>query len=128
MVDAPEELAPKEFRLLNERGVVVVRRCRAARSMTDRMVGLLGRAMLPPGEGLLLSPCSAIHTIGMQFPIDVVFLGVGGRVLKVARNVTPGQFRVSCQEAIETLEVASGWLSPELAAIGDRLVASPPVA
>ena len=47
------------------------------------MVGLLGHASLPRGEGLLLAPAWSIHTWFMRFPIDVVFLDADGRVLRV---------------------------------------------
>ena len=40
----------------------------------DRRTGLLKHASFPEGEGLLIAPCECIHTFGMKFPIDVVFL------------------------------------------------------
>ena len=39
-----------------------------------RMKGLLGRKSLDHGEGLWIKPCMGIHTFGMRFPIDVIFL------------------------------------------------------
>ena len=45
-----------------------------AETLSERMRGLLGRSTLPVGEALLLDPCRAIHTAGMRFPIDVLFL------------------------------------------------------
>ena len=38
----------------------------------SRTRGLLGRASLAPDHALVIAPCSAIHTFGMQFPIDVI--------------------------------------------------------
>jgi len=39
-----------------------------------RNKGLLGRNSLASGEGLWIVPCEAIHTFGMRFPIDLVYL------------------------------------------------------
>ena len=39
-----------------------------------RLRGLMFRSALMPGEGLLLSGCSAIHCCFMRFPIDAVYL------------------------------------------------------
>jgi hypothetical protein len=43
----------------------------------------------------------------MHFPIDLVWLGRGGRVVRVDRGVGPWRVR-RCQEAIEVLELAAG--------------------
>jgi len=45
-----------------------------ATGMLQRMVGLLSRATLAPGEALVLPRCRSIHTCFMRFPIDVIFL------------------------------------------------------
>jgi uncharacterized membrane protein (UPF0127 family) len=52
---------------------------------------LLGLALLPrggAGPGLLIPGCSSIHTFGMRFALEVVFLREGGEVLE-ARAVKP---------------------------------------
>lgn len=45
-----------------------------ADSFLRRLIGLMLRAELPSNQGILLSPCSSIHTCFMKFPIDVVYL------------------------------------------------------
>ena len=47
---------------------------RKADNFLTRLVGLLKRTHLGPEEALWLMPSKGIHTIGMKFPIDVVFL------------------------------------------------------
>lgn len=73
------------------------------------MRGLLGRAGLPSGEGLLLSPCNSIHTWFMRFPIDVIFADAHWRVVAVRTGV--GAFRVAVGglQARHAVEVQSGW-------------------
>jgi len=60
----------------------------------ERMIGLLGRRALPAGHGLLIVPCGAVHTLGMRFAIDLVFLDGAGHVLCCVAGVKPGRFCV----------------------------------
>ena len=45
-----------------------------ALTMRDRRRGLLGRQSLDADAAMLLSPCKGVHTVGMPFAIDVVFV------------------------------------------------------
>ena len=78
-----------------------------AASMFARRRGLLARPALRSGEAMLLQRCNLVHTVGMRYPIDVVFLRRDGLVLKVAAAVQPrrlcGHFR-----AHSVLELAAG--------------------
>jgi uncharacterized protein len=61
---------------------------------TTRASRLLGLALLDgeeAGEGLLIPRCCSVHTLGMRFPLDLVFLAADGRVLEVRRSVRPGR-------------------------------------
>jgi len=60
-----------------------------ARSFVARLFGLLGRRPLAAGEGLLLEPCSSVHTIGMRYPIDIVMLDGENRVLATRSALAP---------------------------------------
>lgn len=84
-----------------------------AATRRERMRGLLGRDGLPRGECLLLDPCGAIHTIGMRFALDLVFLDADGRVVGVRRDVRPGRMAWGGWRARTTLEAAAGWLDLE---------------
>ena len=69
-------------------------RAEVARSFLRRAVGLIGRRGLPPGEGLLILRCNAIHTCFMRFPIDATFLDAHDNVVRVVRNIRPGRLFV----------------------------------
>ncbi|MBQ6341475.1 MAG: DUF192 domain-containing protein [Kiritimatiellae bacterium] len=79
-----------------------------ARSFGERLRGLIGRRDLPPGRGLLILRCNAIHTFFMRFPIDAVFYDRQDRVVRTVRNIRPwrlfvwGGFR-----AVKVLETAA---------------------
>lgn len=73
-----------------------------------RLRGLWGRRGLAEDEGCLLRPCRAVHTLGMRFPIDVVWLDAQLRVLRVDEAVPPGWHARRCPEAHAALEMAAG--------------------
>ena len=76
------------MRLVREDGRVVCERCVVADTAATRMKGLLGRAGLDEGEGLLIKPAGSIHMFFMRFPIDAVFLDRELRVVnKLWRQV-----------------------------------------
>jgi len=78
-----------------------------AASFADRGRGLLGRSGLDLDQGLLIVPCSSIHTLFMRFPIDAVFFDRRGRVTKLAVDLQPWRFAWSGR-AHACLELASG--------------------
>lgn len=53
------------------------------------MRGLLGHPSPKSGEGLLITRCKSIHTIGMAYPIDVLYLDADMRIVSVAHSVQP---------------------------------------
>lgn len=59
-----------------------------------RMRGLLGRRGLPPGQGLLITPCNAIHTLGMRFAIDARFYDRRGHLTREVLGLRPGRWWV----------------------------------
>ncbi len=77
-----------------------------AHSFWQRAIGLIGLSELHANEGLWLSPCNSIHTFGMQYRIDVVFLSKSLSVRKVVHAV-PNEF-YACAEANSVLELRSG--------------------
>jgi len=85
-----------------------------------RRKGLLGRKELRAGEGLWIVPCEAIHTFGMRFPIDLVYLDRDKRVKKVRHEVPPWRLS-ACLSAHSVLELAPGSIRTTGTSPGDRL-------
>ena len=107
------------FRL--ERGPVVCERGELAVSMWTRTKGLLGRSGLEPGQGLWIQPTGSIHMWFMRFPIDVVWAGRDGKVLKLTRNIGP--WRIAwCRKAKIALELPVGTIDRVGVEVGDHLV------
>jgi hypothetical protein len=76
-----------------------------ATSLRARLLGLalLPRGALTAGHALLIPGCRSVHTFGMRFPIDVVFLDERGRALRIERVVRRRRVLV-CRGAFAVLE------------------------
>lgn len=71
-----------------------------------RLTGLMGRRSLPAGVALEIPRCRSVHTVGMRFPLDLVWLDPSRRVVRVDRDVPPWRVR-SCRQAGSVLELDS---------------------
>lgn len=100
---------------------VVIHRLAMATGILDRTRGLLGRGGMKPGEGMLLSPCNAVHTLFMRFTIDVVFLDSDLAIARVCRGVRPFSMAFGGRRARHAVEVQSGWLDADAMAPGSRV-------
>jgi uncharacterized membrane protein (UPF0127 family) len=80
---------------------------RRADSFASRLVGLVGRRAMPPDTGLLLSRTRAVHTFGMRFALDLVWLDRAGRVIRVDEAVPPRRF-AACAKAGAVIELTAG--------------------
>ena len=85
-----------------------------------RRKGLLGRDRLPAGEGVWIVPCEAVHTFGMRFPIDLIYVDRDKRVRKVRSDVPPWRLS-ACLSAHSILELAPGTIGRTRTQAGDRL-------
>jgi uncharacterized membrane protein (UPF0127 family) len=101
-------------------GRVVCERCDVARTPVARMRGLLGRAGLPPGEGILLRPAGSIHTAFMRFPIDAVFVDGENTVLKIAHELPPWRL-AAARGARAVIELPAGEAARRGVAVGTHL-------
>lgn len=102
------------------RKTVVSDQCRFANSVLKRLVGLLNRKNFVTGEGLLFDRCYGIHTFGMRFPIDVVFLD---REYKVIRTVPalPPLRTCAVRQAVYVLELPVGSIERSGTMEGDQI-------
>lgn len=85
-----------------------------------RRIGLLKREKLEPGEGLWIAPCEAIHSFGMKFAIDVVYLDRSRKVLKTRGEMGRGKLS-ACLWAHSVLELPAGTLAATRTEKGDQL-------
>lgn len=72
-----------------------------------RRRGLARLAALPADQALLITPCRSVHTIGMRFALDLLWLDGEGAIVRVDRAVAPWRLR-SCRRARAVIEVTAG--------------------
>ena len=111
------------LRVVNRtRQVELVTAGRVASSAWSRLVGLLGYRRLAPGEGLLLRGEQGIHTLGMRFSIDVLYLDRNARVLRAIPALRPYRLGPFLRESRDVLELPAGTLDATATREGDELV------
>lgn len=96
------------YRIFNlTRQLVIAERAEVADRGAKRRKGLLGRDGLRPGEGLWIVPCESVHTFGMRFPIDLIYVDRNKRVRKVRSDV-PAWRLSGCLSAHSVIELPAG--------------------
>ena len=60
-----------------------------ARTLPQRLRGLIGRRSMAADEELVILRCNCIHTCFMRFAIDATFLDRNDKVVKTVRNIRP---------------------------------------
>ena len=85
-----------------------------------RLKGLLGTKEMLEGQGLLLRPCNCVHTCGMRYAIDVLFLDSDGRILKLVQELKPWR-SACCWTAAAVLELPAGTVQRQELQIGQQL-------
>jgi hypothetical protein len=106
-------------------GRLLCERCWIADSFLSRSRGLLGRAELPRGEGMLIRPAGSVHMFFMRFAIDAVFCDRDLRVVGIAANLRPWRMAAR-RHARATLELAAGEAAARGVAVGDALTVVDP--
>jgi len=86
----------------------IVDRLEVADRYWRRLLGLQFRPRPPTGFGLLLIPCSSIHTCFMRFPIDIIVLDRNGRAIEVRHALRPWRVVLLPRQTFALVEVPSG--------------------
>lgn len=94
---------------------------RAASGAAARMRGLLLTESLPEGEGLWIRPCRGIHSIGMKYAFDAVFIDRAMTVVGVYNRFRPNRISRIFPSADGVLELPAGTIEKSGTRIGDRI-------
>jgi uncharacterized membrane protein (UPF0127 family) len=105
------------------RETFVATEAKVADSYFSRLVGLLGktRRWAQLGKGLWIVPSRGVHTIGMLFPIDLIFLSKDREVVHIEEYLRP--FRISrvSLKAMSVLELPPHTIYRSRTQVGDQL-------
>lgn len=86
----------------------------------ERGRGLLLRRRPDPETALLLPRCRAVHTIGMHYPIDVLFCDERGRIISIRERLPPCRIARD-RRACHVWEMSAGCASRHGWRVGDRI-------
>lgn len=89
--------------------------------VTERMKGLLGRTQFIKGKSLWIKPCKSIHTIGMRFPIDIIFLDRNNIIINIKHHFLPNRMSTLFLNSASVLELPSGTLMTTDTRVGDQI-------
>lgn len=96
-------------------------RAEIADTAAKRRTGLLKHTGLDPGQGLWIIPCEAVHSFGMKFAIDVVYVDRKKKVRKTRAAMVPRRIS-GCLLAHSVLELPVGVIEASGTQAGDQLV------
>ena len=99
-------------------------RVKVADSILSRLVGLLGKRSLALDSGLWIVPSSGVHTLGMLFTIDVVFLDKNLKVVGLRELLRPFSITGLNLQADSVIELPADTIFKSRTEIGDALVVS----
>jgi uncharacterized protein len=88
-----------------------------------RLRGLLGLTSsdFRNGSGLWIVPCHGVHTLGMGFPIDVVYLDRALTVIHIQSDLRPWRFAPVRTQAASVLELPCRTAAETRTAVGDKI-------
>ena len=118
---------PRSSRLVlvdTRTGCTIASTLEIAGDSRSRRRGLLGRDVLAEQHALIITQCHAIHTFGMRFAIDVLFVARDGIVVKAQPQLPPSRICVSWGAHL-VIELPAGSLQRSGIRCGDVLAIVP---
>lgn len=105
------------------RETFVATQVQVADSYFTRLVGLLGKTSrwAQAGRGLWILPSRGVHTIGMLFPIDLIFLSKQKQVVHIEEHVRPFRISKVSLKATSVLELPTHTVYHSHTQVGDEL-------
>jgi uncharacterized membrane protein (UPF0127 family) len=87
-----------------------------------RLRGLLGKVRLLPNEGMWVVPSRGVHTIGLLFSIDLIYLDQHMRVVNLVEDLGPFRFAPFSFQAESVLELPHRAVYESGTQLGDEMV------
>ncbi len=103
------------------RGTVLAHSAQVADNIVTRFLGLQGRAKLDEGHGMVIRPCSGIHTMFMRFPIDVLYVNKEDRVVHVEAAIPPWRVGRVMRASRYVVELPAGTAARTGTRVGDQV-------
>jgi uncharacterized protein len=116
--------------IIRTRNTVVCERLERADTLAVQSRGLIGRESVDTDAGMLFinarcTPFMWMHMFFMKFPIDIVFLGLGDRVIKINRELKPWRVSSIVFGVRKAIELPAGAATLSGVEVGDLLEFEP---
>lgn len=99
----------ERFQIIDcENGAIIADNGKVACTFWQRFRGLLGRSDYSCGEALLIKPCSSVHTVGMKFAIDVLFVSAKNEIVHIIEAMPAYRFSPWVRDAAYVVELPAG--------------------
>jgi len=92
-----------------------------ADTIISRMKGLLGRDTMPADMALWIKPCKGVHTFGMKFSIDVIYLDKNNTVIALEKNLRPNKMTRVYLKAASVIELPENSIDLSKTAPGNKI-------
>ena len=118
-----ETIMKNGFAFNTTRQAFLASHLRRADTHLSRLVGLMGTppGSLSSGKGLWIVPCHGVHTFGMRYAIDLVYLDQQLQVIHTEENIRPWRVAPVRMESATVLELPSHTIYQTGTCIGDRI-------
>jgi uncharacterized membrane protein (UPF0127 family) len=103
------------------KNTVIAHKVELADTFVSRMVGLLNRTTLSPGEALVITHCQSIHTLFMRFAIDAIFVDKNNHAVGLCQRLKPLRLSPIYFQSSYVIELAEGTIAKTKTAVGDQL-------
>jgi uncharacterized membrane protein (UPF0127 family) len=101
------------------KGKILANRAGKAQTFFRRFAELLFSRPLGDGEGLWIAPCASVHTLGMRYPVDVLFLDTRGNLIGLYPALRPNRVTRRFRNAMGALELPGGVIAGTGSSLGD---------
>jgi uncharacterized protein len=118
----PEEVS-KAYAFNRTRLSYLATELEVANTHWTRFRGLMARESytFQKGHALWIVPCHGVHTMGMRFPIDVLYLDRENVVVHLERSLAPWRFAPLRSKAKSVLELPNATVSATRTEVGDKV-------
>jgi len=115
--------APTGYAFNRTRQAYLATRLSVADTHWTRLRGLMGTqaANFSAGQGLWIVPCRGVHTLAMNFPIDVIYLDANKFIVHVEKDLKPWRMAKVSLRAASVIELPSNTLEASGSMIGDEI-------
>lgn len=89
-----------------------------ANSFLSRLKGLIGKKTMSEGEGLIINPCTMVHSIGMKINIDVLFISETNEIVYIIEKMPPNRISPYVKFARYVIELPAGSIQKTSTIVG----------